>query len=70
MPELEVVEPVEVERGDGVDEEGGGDVTRLTCNEFHKLALFPITECGQRPRPEDFSCLMHQWLFQRVPKKG
>ena len=34
QPEFDVVDPVEVERGDGVEEDGGGDV-RLTCNELY-----------------------------------
>ena len=53
-PEFEVVDPVEVERGDGVDDEGGGDV-RLTCNEFEKLAIFLHTKL----KPENFYCKTH-----------
>ena len=33
------MDPVEVERGDGVEEDGGGGV-RLTCNELKKLSIF------------------------------
>ena len=32
------MDPVDVERGEGVEEDGGGDV-RLTCNELKKLEL-------------------------------
>ena len=55
-PEFDVVDPVEVERGDGVDDEGGGDV-RLTFNENNNeltakvvsLSIFNRTIC--RPFP-------------------
>ena len=60
------MDPVEVERGDGVDDEGGGDV-RLTCNELRETCNFPPQK--NVVKAENFLYEIYQWLLWRVTHK-